>query len=102
MYRSDSDGQISMMDNLRKGAQLVGEAQDLMAGGFRFEKLGEAREVFAGATRFFHGLKHMGEQEEEGLQGGKWCTVLPHLIEVADVDCPQANSSDNTDLRTRW
>lgn len=72
MYRSDSDGQISMMDNLRKGAQLVGEAQDLMAGGFRFEKLGEARELFAGATSFFHGLKHMGEQEEEeGLQGGK-------------------------------
>lgn len=72
VFRSDSDGQISMMDNLRKGAQLVGEAQDLISGGFRFEKMGEARELLAGATSFFKGLKHMGEQEEEGLQNGEF------------------------------
>lgn len=72
VYRSDSDGRISLMDNLRKGAQLVGEAQDILQGGFRFDKLGEARELLAGATSFFHGLKHMGEQEEEGLQDGEF------------------------------
>ncbi|KAJ4351856.1 uncharacterized protein N0V89_007200 [Didymosphaeria variabile] len=72
VYRSDADGQISMMDNLRKGAQLVGEAQGLIQGGFNFNKMGEARELFAGATSFFHGLKHMGEQEEEGLQNGEF------------------------------
>jgi hypothetical protein len=66
------DGQISMMDNLKKGAQLVGEAEDILSGGFSFNKMGEARELFAGATSFFHGLKHMGEQEEEGLQEGAW------------------------------
>ncbi|KAF2644477.1 peptidase C14 [Massarina eburnea CBS 473.64] len=70
VYRSDSDGQISLMDNLKKGAQLVGEAQELFAGGFKYDKMGEARELLAGATDFFRGLKHFREQEveEEGLQ----------------------------------
>ncbi|KAJ4299937.1 hypothetical protein N0V90_005184 [Kalmusia sp. IMI 367209] len=72
VFRSDADGQISLMDNLKKGAQLVSEAQDLMSSGFRFDKVGEARELFAGATSFFRGLKHMGEQEEEGLQDGEF------------------------------
>ncbi|KAF1952899.1 peptidase C14 [Byssothecium circinans] len=71
VYRTDADGQISLMDNLRKGAQLVGEAQDLFQRGFRYDKMGEAKELLAGATDFFRGLKHLGEQEqEEGLQEG--------------------------------
>lgn len=101
MYRSDADGQISMMDNLRKGAQLVGEAQDLISGGFRFDKLGEARELFAGATSFFHGLKHMGEQEEEGLQGGTF-TTLSFQTKVVDGSRVQASSPDNMDQSRRW
>lgn len=72
VYRSDSDGRINMMDNLRKGAQLVGEAQDIISSGFTFNKVGEARELLAGATSFFRGLKHMGEQEEEGLSEGEF------------------------------
>ncbi|KAF2439960.1 peptidase C14 [Karstenula rhodostoma CBS 690.94] len=72
VYRTDADGQISLIDNLKKGAQLVGEAQDIISGGFSFNKMGEARELFAGATSFFHGLKHMGEQEDEGLQNGEF------------------------------
>lgn len=54
-----------VMDNLKKGAALVGEAQHLIQGGFTFDKIGEARELFAGATDFFRGLKHMAEQGEE-------------------------------------
>ncbi|KAF9732473.1 hypothetical protein PMIN06_012309 [Paraphaeosphaeria minitans] len=72
VYRTNADGEISLMDNLRKGAQLVGEAQEVLSGGFSFNKIGAARELFAGATSFFHGLKHMGEQEEEGLQQGRY------------------------------
>lgn len=73
VYRSDAEGQISLLDNLRKGAQLVGEAQNLLSGGLRFDKAGEARELLAGATSFFRGLKHMGgEGEEEGLQEGEF------------------------------
>ncbi|KAF2469175.1 peptidase C14 [Lindgomyces ingoldianus] len=72
VYRSDSEGQINLMDNLKAGAQLVGQASNLIQGGFSYEKIGEARELFAGATSFFRGLKHMGEQEEEGLAGGEF------------------------------
>lgn len=72
VYRSDSDGQISLLDNLKTGARLVEEAQDLIDGGFSFQKVGEARQLLAGASSFFHGLKHMGEQEEEGLGEGEF------------------------------
>ncbi|KAF2737694.1 hypothetical protein EJ04DRAFT_510127 [Polyplosphaeria fusca] len=70
VYRSDADGQVSIMNNLKMGAHLVGEAQDLINGGFRYDKIGEARDLLAGATDFFRGLKHMGEQREEGLEDG--------------------------------
>jgi metacaspase-1 len=72
VYRSDADGNVSIMDNLRQGAHLVGEAEHLIQGGFNFQKIGEARELFAGATDFFRGLGHMGEQQEEGLSGDEF------------------------------
>ncbi|OCL02404.1 peptidase C14 [Glonium stellatum] len=67
VYRSDSYGNINLMDNLKQGAVLVGEASHLIQGGFSFNNIGEARQLFAGATDFFRGLQHMGEQEDEGL-----------------------------------
>lgn len=67
VYRSDSDGNVNLMDNLKMGAQLLGEASYLVQGGFTFNKLAQARELYAGATTFFRSLKHMGEQQEEGL-----------------------------------
>ena len=68
VYRSDADGNVSAIDNLRQGIHLAGEAEHLIQGGFSFDKLGEAESLFSGATDFFKGLKHMGEQREEGLQ----------------------------------
>ncbi|KAF1984030.1 peptidase C14 [Aulographum hederae CBS 113979] len=70
VYRSDADGNVGLMDNLKIGVELIGEAGDLLAGGFSFNKLGEARELYGGATDFFRGLKHMGEAggDEDGLQ----------------------------------
>lgn len=65
VYRTDEYGNISLIDNLRKGAQLVGEAENLIQGGFSFDKLGEARDLYAGATDFFQGLRHMGQQQQE-------------------------------------
>ncbi|KAF1916543.1 peptidase C14, caspase domain-containing protein [Ampelomyces quisqualis] len=72
VYRSDSDGQISLLDNLKVGAKLVGEAQRLIDGGFSYSKVGEAQQLLAGASNFFKGLRHMGEQEEEGLDAGEF------------------------------
>ena len=72
VYRSDADGNVNLLDNLRTGAHLVREASHLVQGGFSFDKFGEAQHLFAGATDFFRGLKHMGEQEEEGLAGDEF------------------------------
>ncbi|KAB8339209.1 hypothetical protein FH972_022143 [Carpinus fangiana] len=67
VYRTDDDGNINLMDNLKTGVQLLGEAGYLIQGGFTFDKLAHAKELYAGATSFFRGLKHMGEQQQEGL-----------------------------------
>ena len=67
VYRSDSDGNVNLMDDLKQGAHLVAEASDLIQGGFSYRKIGEAQQLFSGATDFFRGLKHFGEQQEEGL-----------------------------------
>ncbi|KAI8932471.1 hypothetical protein NX059_010655 [Plenodomus lindquistii] len=73
VFRTNSDGQISLMDNLKAGARLVTEAQFLFQDGFSYRKVGEAQELLAGASSFFKGLKHLGEQEEEeGLSGGEF------------------------------
>jgi hypothetical protein len=62
VYRADADGNINMLDNLRQGAALVSEASNILRGGFSFNSLGEAAQLYAGATDFFRGLKHMGEE----------------------------------------
>lgn len=67
VYRSDDDGNVNMLDNVRQGMHLMAEATDLVGGGFSFDKLAEAKDLYAGATSFFRGLKHMGEQHETGL-----------------------------------
>lgn len=72
VYRSDADGQISLMDNLKAGTRLISDAHNLIQGDLSYNKIGEAKELLAGAASFFRGLKHMGEQEEEGLEGGEF------------------------------
>lgn len=62
VYRSDEDGNVSMMDNLKMGVQLFEEAEDVISGGFSFNRIGEAADLFAGAKDFFHSLKHQNEQ----------------------------------------
>ena len=45
----------------------MSEASDLMMGGFSFNKLAEAEDLYAGATNFFRSFKHRGEQQAPGL-----------------------------------
>lgn len=67
VYRSDDDGNVNLMDNLRQGAHLLAEANDLFDGGFGFDKMAVAQDLFAGATSFFRSFKHMGESQPPGL-----------------------------------
>jgi hypothetical protein len=55
------------MDNLKEGMHLFGEANDLFRGGFSSTKLGEAEDLYAGATNFFRSFKHIGESQPPGL-----------------------------------
>ncbi|EXJ57420.1 hypothetical protein A1O7_07768 [Cladophialophora yegresii CBS 114405] len=57
------------MNNLRAGAELIGEASHLIRGDFSFDDVGEARHLLAGATSFFRSLKHQYEGDyDEGLR----------------------------------
>ncbi|KAK9244291.1 hypothetical protein V1506DRAFT_323349 [Lipomyces tetrasporus] len=66
MYRSDDDGNVNLVDNVKDGFHLLGEAKDLFRGGFSF-KLAEAKDLYAGAASFFRSFKHMEESQPEGL-----------------------------------
>jgi hypothetical protein len=67
VYRSDDDGNVNLMDNVKQGIQLLGEANDLVFGGFSFNKLAEAQDLYGGATSFFRSFKHMGESQPSCL-----------------------------------
>lgn len=58
IYRADEDGNVSMIDNVQAGMQLMGEASHLIQGGFTLDKVAEARQLFAGAQSFFKSLTH--------------------------------------------
>ncbi len=67
VYRSDADGNVSLIDNVKQGAHLVVAAQHMLQGGFSFRKVDDAKMLLAGAQSFFQGLKHRGAAQEEGI-----------------------------------
>lgn len=60
------------MDTLSQGVHLVSAADHLLQGGLRFDpqQLDDARQLLAGATDFFRGLRHVNEQQhhQAGLE----------------------------------
>ena len=67
VYRTDSEGNVNLMDNVKEGLSLMKTAQHLIQGGFTYDKVNDAKQLLAGAQSFFQGLKHRGEHQEEGL-----------------------------------
>lgn len=67
VYRSDADGNVSMMDNVKTGMGLLQGATSLIQGGFTMDKLSHAKDLFAGASTFFKQLQRSGEAQEEGV-----------------------------------
>jgi hypothetical protein len=47
--------------------RLVQGAQHLIQGGFSYNKLQDAEQLYAGAQSFFNSLKHLTEPSEEGV-----------------------------------
>ncbi|RMD39256.1 hypothetical protein DV735_g5876, partial [Chaetothyriales sp. CBS 134920] len=66
VYKTDDDGNVSLMDNVQAGFELAAEASCLIQGGFSVDKLGAARHLISGASDFFHSLKHQLHDEEDG------------------------------------
>ena len=67
VYRSDADGNVSMMDNVKTGMNLLQDAGSLIQGGFTMDKLAHAKDLFAGASTLFRQFQNSGEQQEEGV-----------------------------------
>lgn len=69
VYRPDGEGNINLMDHLKKGIGLVHAAAQLMRGGFSRDKIADAKMLLGGATDFFNGLHHArnSDADEEGL-----------------------------------
>ncbi len=77
VYKADEYGNVNLMDNLKAGLALMGEAQGLIQDGFTLKNAGAAKQLLAGASDFFRGLRHefSGEEDEDGLyeaDGGNW------------------------------
>lgn len=85
-YRPDEEGNINLMDHLRKGRELVHAAGELMRGGFSRSKIADAKMLLGGATDFFQGLAHKREEaDEEGLAAEKFSDEKDWHTEGKDV-----------------
>lgn len=67
VYRSDENGNVNPVEQVKRGMQLAAQAGHLLQGGFSMAKVGEAKMLLAGAQSLFKSFKHMGEVEPEGL-----------------------------------
>ncbi|KAK7740463.1 hypothetical protein SLS53_005305 [Cytospora paraplurivora] len=58
VFRPDAEGNINLMDQIKKGVELVREANHLLKGGWSRDKVSDAKMLLGGATDFFNGLHH--------------------------------------------
>jgi hypothetical protein len=69
VFRPDADGNVNLMDTVKKGIGLVHQAKGLLSGGFSMNKVRDAQMLLGGANDFFHSLHHSrsGNVDDEGL-----------------------------------
>lgn len=61
VYRPNSLGQVSLVDNVKQGISLATAAYNLVQGGFSSKKVADAKVLIGGAKTFFAGLHHRGD-----------------------------------------
>jgi hypothetical protein len=68
--------------SIKQGIRLASGAAHLLQGGFTMDKMRDAEQLYAGANSFFKSLKHMGQQQQEGLDdaGGNYRGEIPHRV----------------------
>lgn len=67
VFLSDANGSVSMVDNVKAGMNLLGQASHLIQGGFTADKLMKAKDLFANASSLFKSFQHSGEPQEDGI-----------------------------------
>lgn len=100
VYKSDDEGNVSLIDNIRQGMHLMTEASDLLRGGFSFDKMAEAQDLYAGATSFFRSFKHMGEEQQSGLDEDENSTMYQqeHKMVTMFSGCRDDQTSADTNI----
>lgn len=58
VYRTDDDGKISVMDNLKAGVNLALEADNLLNGRYGLNSVAAAKQMLGDANNFFQGFRH--------------------------------------------
>jgi hypothetical protein len=58
VYRTDDDGKISVMDNLKAGLNLALEADNLLNGRYGLNSVAAAKQMLGDANNFFQGFRH--------------------------------------------
>jgi metacaspase-1 len=67
VYRPDANGNVNLIDTVKKGIALVKGADALLRGGLTSPRaMDDAKMLLGGATDFFNSLAHRGEGGEGG------------------------------------
>ncbi|KAF8313385.1 peptidase C14, caspase domain-containing protein [Amanita rubescens] len=96
VYRSNEDGQIGLVDNIKKGVKLAVAARALIQGGFSMQKVDEVKQLISSANSFFKGLSH--HKQPEGL--GEETFVEDWRSEGKDVWMFSGRRDDQTSADT--
>lgn len=71
------EGNINLVDSVKEGIQLLGEARHLIQDGFSYDSVNDAKHLISGARDFFKGLQHRDEQQGDHLES---MSVLEHHV----------------------
>lgn len=58
VYRTDDEGKVSVMNNVKAGLNLVMEADGLLTGAYGLNSVAAAQQLLGDANDFFQGFKH--------------------------------------------
>jgi len=79
VYRPNSQGEVNLVDNVKKGINLASQAYQLMQGGFNAKKIQDAKMLIGGAKSLLASFQHRPqEHNEDGLGEEKFMEDWKH------------------------
>lgn len=68
VYRTDDEGKVSVMNNVKAGLNLVMEADGLLNGAYGLNSVQAAQQLLGDANNFFQGFRHRHHHGPDGLE----------------------------------